>query len=140
VPFYDGSTYSYLLFGWIPRILWADKPTVHDENIRVILDLGILAESQLATTITSVGTLAEAYANLGEAGVVLIMLLQGFVLGLCSWAFNVRGNIASQAVLLATTVYFLNGIGSSTAFLYGGLIQHLGANALIVWLAMREWK
>lgn len=130
---YGGSTYSYFVVGWIPRLVWPDKPIAHEANIEMILSYGLIMESELQTTMMSLGTVAEAYANFGQVGIVAFLALQGVVLALCSHVFSGRGSIGAQAVLLSVLVTFFNGISSSTAILYGGLVQNLLANALLLW-------
>jgi hypothetical protein len=139
VPYYNGSTYSYFLYGWIPRLVWPDKPGALDRNIELILDYGLITEAILETTMMSIGTLAEAYANFAYPGVVVLMAVQGVILALCSRSFAGRGSIGAQAVLLSVLVTFLNGVTSSTAILYGGLLQNLAANTLLLWLLSGRW-
>src|SRR5207248_1322648 len=32
VPYQNGATYSFLVYGWIPRFIWPDKPSANDAN------------------------------------------------------------------------------------------------------------
>ena len=139
VPYYRGATYSYLAIAWIPRLVWSEKPNAHAANIRLLLSLGIMSQSGFATTMSGVGFLPEAYANFGVIGIVAGMFLQGIVLAACNRAFNSKSCVGGKAVLLSVLIGFLNGTGTSTAMLYGGLVQTLLANALVLRLAAGVW-
>jgi hypothetical protein len=82
----------------------------------------------------AVGTIAEAYANFGDGGIFAFMLVQGAVLGWACRIFGRTGSIGGQSVLLSVLVFFLNGINTNTATLYGGFAQNLAANALLLWV------
>ena len=64
--------------------------------------------------------------NFGWVGVILIMLVQGVLIGGMQHSFG--GKISGpggQAVFLCFFVYFLNGIGSSAEIMFGGILQNL---------------
>jgi len=134
IPYLGGFSYSYLLTGWVPRLVWADKPTAQSDNIQLVLTYALTTPQVLEHTSMALGTIAEAYANFGDAGVVVFMLLQGLALGAACRMFSARGDVGGQAVLLSVLVFFLNGINTNTATLYGGLVQNLAANAFVLWL------
>jgi hypothetical protein len=134
IPFFGGYSYSYFVTGWIPRLVWPDKPTAQQENITLVLTYGLSIRQVLEHTSLAVGTLAEAYANFGDPGVMGFMLLQGIVLGSACRIFAGQGSIGGQAVLLSILVFFLNGINTNTTTLYGGVVQNLTANGLLLWL------
>jgi hypothetical protein len=50
VPFYRGSTYSYIWTGWIPRFIWPDKPSASESNRRMDVDYVLLEDFQAAET------------------------------------------------------------------------------------------
>lgn len=71
--------------------------------------------------------------NFGWPGVIMIMLLQGILIGAMQHSFG--GQVSGpggQAVFLAFFVYFLNGIGSSAEIMFGGIIQNLVCGYLIL--------
>ena len=49
VPYYQGETYSYFLYAWIPRLLWPEKPSASEANQRIDVDYGLKYEWQDST-------------------------------------------------------------------------------------------
>jgi hypothetical protein len=132
IPYYDGATYEYLLIGWIPRFFWPDKPNASSSNSQLDVEYGFLYEQQTSRTVVSIGQLPEAYVNFGLLGVVVVMLLQGLVLGAINHLYNGPRSDGGRAIYLSVMIFFLNGIGSSTVIWFGGLAQNLLANTLIL--------
>ena len=118
IPFYEGQSYSYLLYGWIPRFIWPDKPIAQAGNVTFAVDYKLMTEDQTATTMIGIGHLPEAYANFGVWGVAIIMALQGMFLALVGKMLNGPYSDGGRAIYLALMVFFLNGIGSATASLF----------------------
>lgn len=126
IPYQYGKTYSFFLVSFIPRIVWPDKPLAGSANGYYALTYGITTEEGAKTTTFGVSILGEAFMNFGWAGVVLIMLLQGILIGAMQHSFGGRtSGPGGQAVFLCFFVYFLNGIGSSTEIMFGGILQNL---------------
>ena len=132
VPYYYGETYSYLMYAWIPRLVWPEKPIAQQSNITLALDYGLLYDEQVDKTMTGFSHLAEAYANFGILGIVVIMMLQGGVLALIDMTLNGRESEGGRAVYVSIMVFFLNGIGSSTAGIFGGIVQGILVSAVIL--------
>ncbi len=126
IPYQYGRTYSFFLVSFIPRILWPDKPTVGSANAYYAVTYGITSEEGAKTTSFGVSILGEAFMNFGWAGVVLLMLIQGILIGAMQHSFGGRvSGPGGQAVFLCFFVYFLNGIGSSAEIMFGGILQNL---------------
>jgi hypothetical protein len=142
VPYQYGKTYSFFAIALIPRIIWPDKPTAGSANGFYAVSYGVTTEEGVKTTTFGVSILGEAFMNFGWAGVVLVMLLQGILIGAMQYSFG--GQISGpggQAVFLAFFVYFLNGIGSSAEIMFGGIIQNLICGYLILlWARERPIK
>jgi hypothetical protein len=134
IPYYQGETYGYLAYSWVPRALWPDKPIAQEANIIFALDYGFLLDSQIDKTMMGISHIAEAYANFGVWGVAIIMGIQGLILALMDLMLNSSGSEGGRAIYLSIMVFFLNGIGSATAGIYGALVQNVAASALILWL------
>ena len=132
VPFFDGSTYSYLLYGWIPRILWPGKPAASDATTTLALSYGFLLPSQVTTTAIGTGLLPEAYANFGVWGAALILTLQGMFIGLVSIILNGPRSEGGRAIYLSIMIFFLNGIGTQAAMLFSAIIPGIIGSALIL--------
>jgi hypothetical protein len=132
VPYYEGSTYNYLLFGWIPRFLWPDKPSASDVNSRLDVDYGLLEPAQTSRATIAIGQLPEAYANFGPLGIIFVLLFQGISFAMLDTIFNGRRSDGGRAIYLAVMITFLNGIGSSTAIFFGALFQNVFANVVLL--------
>ena len=140
LPHYDGSSYDYLLYGWIPRILWPNKPIAQEASVMFALDYGLLLDSQTDTTMIGIGFLSEAYANFGLIGIVGVMFLIGSLFGIAHVMFNGVNSDAGRAVYIAVLAFYLNGIGSSTAmFVFFG-IQGFIALPLILRFFAGRWR
>jgi hypothetical protein len=135
IPYYGGASYKYFAFGWIPRLVWPGKPSALEDNNRMIIDYGVLSERSQMVTTAGLGLIPEAFANFGDLGIVVVMAIQGVVLAAVSRAFTATGSVAANAVLISVLVLLVNGVGGITSVMYGGLLQNLAANALVVWLA-----
>jgi hypothetical protein len=141
VPYQYGMTYSYLLVAIVPRALWPDKPIAQEANDTLALAYGTILPQQVGQTMTGISVLAESYANFGGPGVVVFMFLQGLILAALGKLLSVpEAGVGGQAIYLSIMVYFLNGIGSNTAGLYGGLIQIILFNCVLLWWARRSPK
>lgn len=75
VPFWEGETYSNMLFMFIPRVLWPDKPGWKHWH-KFGKSYGYLAPND-ETTSVSFSMFAEAYMNFGFEGLYIISLLFG---------------------------------------------------------------
>jgi hypothetical protein len=142
IPYYRGETYSYFLYAWIPRLLWPEKPSGSEANQRLDVDYGLKYEWQDSTI--SIGQLPEAYANFGIIGIAVVMAFQGIAFGLLDVILNSPRSEGGRAIYLVIMAYFLNGIGSSAAVLFGALVQYILASAIllrpfaIAWQSGRE--
>ena len=114
LPYYEGVTYQYMLIGWIPRIFWPDKPVASDSNQVVDVDYGFKFRQQTGTNI-GIGRLPEAYVNFGAVGIVVLMFMQGLAFGFINHLYNGPHSDGGRAIYISIMVFFLNGIGSSTA-------------------------
>jgi hypothetical protein len=131
VPYFNGSTYSYLFYTFIPRFIWNNKPIAQTQSIQAVVDYGILTPNEKSTSV-GLGQPAEAYANWGSLGVFLVMALEGAALATVGSVFNGPDSEGGRAVYLTIMIYFLNGIGTGTAALFGSIIQNSIANSLVV--------
>jgi hypothetical protein len=140
VPFYQGETYGYLLIGWIPRVIWPDKPLASESNQRMDVDLGLKYAAQTGRSTIGIGQLPEAYANFGILGIIIVMLVQGMIFSGLDHLLNGPRSGGGRAVYLSLMVFLLNGIGSSTAIWFGGILQITIANVLILRPFASGWR
>ena len=80
-----------------------------------------------------IGHLPEAYANFGLIGVMAIMFLQGLFFGYLDRRLNCNVNFVGHAIFLSIMIYFLNGIGSSTASLFVGSMLSFAPSVFMVY-------
>jgi hypothetical protein len=142
VPYQYGETYSYFAVSLIPRVLWPDKPATGSANRFFGVNYGLQTEESSKITTFGVSILGEAFMNFGWLGVIVIMLLQGLILGVLHHIFGEpRSGPGGQAVFLALFVFFLNGIGSSAEILFGGILQNLICGyLLLLWAREKPTK
>lgn len=135
VPYQWGRTYDYLLVTFIPRAVWPDKPVASQANDFFALSYGIITDEQVGQTMFGISILIESFINFGYFGVVGVMFLQGSLFAVLDRLLNSpEAGAGGRAIYLSMIVYFLNGIGSNTANLVGGLIQIIAANfVLLLW-------
>lgn len=132
VPFYRGASYEYLLYTWVPRAVWPGKPTAQQANTTFALDYEITDEKGAKFSSFGIGILAEAYANFGVPGVILLMGLKGLIFAALNRALNSKESQGGRAIYISLVVPFFNGIGSSTVMMFGSLAQHVLARAVIL--------
>lgn len=136
IPYQYGKTYSYLLIAFVPRVLWPDKPQAGAANKYYAVTYDITTEEGAEKSSFGMSFLGESYINFGVFGIIGIMLIQGVIVGLLQRVFgDAQSGAGGQAVFLASTVYLLNGIGSSTEILFGNLLQNLICSCLLLWWA-----
>jgi hypothetical protein len=138
VPYYRGESYTYFLYAWIPRLLWPEKPSASESLDRLDLDYGFKYESQPVSV--GVGQLPEAYANFGVIGIAGVMALQGLAFALLDAVLNGPRSEGGRAIYLVIMAYFLNGIGSSAAVLFGALVQYVLASAVLLRPFATAWQ
>jgi hypothetical protein len=76
-PFLNGETYGYVLPQLIPRLFWPDKPKSHVGTYRLAIYYGLQDEEATNATTIAFGMLAEAYANFGMIGGILLGVFWG---------------------------------------------------------------
>jgi len=138
LPFYAGVSYSYFLYAWIPRLLWPDKPSASESTDLLDIEYGLKYEGQSVTV--AIGQLPEAYANFGIVGIAVVMALQGVAFALLDAMLNGPRSEGGRAIYLVIMAYFLNGIGSSAAVLFGALVQYILASAVIMRPFSASWQ
>lgn len=128
--FMDGETLDYLVYGFVPRVIWPNKPSVtrghwFNEYLRQERDLH-----------TSIGQMAtgELYWNFGTAGVCLGMSLLGLLLG-AMWRFSGSAPDREPLALLChiTVMFLMNNMAEFGTTLMAGVYYLLFFGTLF-WL------
>ena len=140
LPYYGGDTYGYLLYGWIPRAIWPDKPLAMESSITFAIDYGLLMESQRDTTRQGVGFLTEAYANFGILGVPIVMFIIGCLFSISNSVLNGPQSDGGKAAYVSVMVFFINGIGSSTTMFFFFAVQGFVAVPLFLRYFASSWR
>lgn len=75
-----GSTYRHVLPQLIPRFFWPEKPRSHIATYELAIYYGLQRAEDTERTTIAFGMLAEAYANFGLLGGLMLGVFWGFVL------------------------------------------------------------
>ncbi len=78
VPFLEGETYKDIPAQIVPRILWPNKPSSLESNVRLAVHYGLVDPNYPITVSIAFGMLAEAYANFGLIGCGILGAVLGF--------------------------------------------------------------
>lgn len=141
VPHYGGATYAYLLYGWMPRFVWPDKPTASEgAAYRTDVDYQLVTPDRVGKVNIGIGFLPESFANFGVWGLIFVMAILGACFAFLDRLLNGPHSQGGRAIYLAVMIFFLNGIGSSTVTLFGALLQIVLANALILRCFSTDWR
>ncbi len=129
VPYQHGVSYPLLLQALIPRIFWADKPSVNVANQFFQVEYGLTDPENLSGVSIACGFEAEGYMNFGWLGVVGVGMLVGAAVGYYETVFfSPHTVMATTAVGLAILPGFLA--------IESQLVQYLGGIVQIVFAAM----
>jgi hypothetical protein len=75
----EGETYQDIPAQFVPRFLWPEKPPAHVSTGKLSVYYGLQTEEDTMKTTIGFGTVAEAYANFGFAGIAGIGVFFGFL-------------------------------------------------------------
>lgn len=120
VPYWNGETYSTILWHFIPRILVPDKP---QERLGQANGhrYGLIDPKDIGTSV-NLTQLIELYANFGKVGVIVGMFVLGLIYSVLQHALNHKkagewGQVSGIIVLSS-----LINIESNFTMVYGGVI------------------
>jgi hypothetical protein len=103
-PYKFGSTFEPLLYAFLPRVLWSNKPGGNSANL-LNREFHISADPD---TFISPSHLGEWYWNFGLPGVIVGMALSGALLGYISVRFDPSSRTSITRVLvIIVTLYLL---------------------------------
>jgi hypothetical protein len=132
VPYQNGRLYSYLLYTWIPRAIWPDKPSMSEANQFYQVAYGVTEEEHLDKVSIAIGVLTEAYINFGWIGVVVIMFILGIFFDFYSRFFFAETSglvVSSLGIVLLPQML---AIESQMAQYVGGLVQQTLLSLLVM--------
>ncbi len=135
-----GKTYGYVLPQLIPRFFWPEKPRSHVATYELGVYYGLQDEAATTTTTIAFGLLAEAYANFGLFGAMLLGVFWGFwvkklqiwstfspmfsfagllMVLLTAWSFNAELTMAAWVSSLQQAVVVVLGVPLVLRSLFG---------------------
>lgn len=133
VDYLNGETYSYIPAVLVPRFVDADKPTSQVAMNLLNIRYGNLTDEGVASTAIGWGLIAEAFANFGYAGVVLIALIVGACCGgLAVWSSGAELISLPTLISIAVMMTLIN-LETDSVGLVSTLLQSL--ISVVVFLA-----
>jgi hypothetical protein len=135
-----GKTYTYVPPQLIPRLFWPDKPRSHIATYELAIYYGLQDEEATNSTTIAFGMLAEAYANFGLIGGILLGAFWGYTLKklqiwstfspmfsfaglfmvlLTAWAFNAELTMAAWVSSFEQAVIVVLGVPLIARSLFG---------------------
>ncbi|MEI6415874.1 MAG: O-antigen polysaccharide polymerase Wzy, partial [Pseudomonadota bacterium] len=135
-----GKSYTHVLPQLIPRLFWPEKPRSHIATYELGIYYGLQDEDATITTTIAFGLVAEAYANFGMIGSILLGAFWGFWLKklqiwstfspmfsfaglfmvlLTAWAFNAELTMAAWVSSLEQAVIVVLGVPLILRSLFG---------------------
>lgn len=134
VPYWHGKSYLSLVGLAIPRFLWPSKPT---KNLGQ--EFGhrySVLDAHDTHTSFNLPFLVEFFANFGEVGVVLGMLLVGLIYGLLTRLTNNPGQSAPLTIVGIVIMLPLLNVESDFSLIFGGLVL----DGFALWLVLRKLR
>jgi hypothetical protein len=131
--FRGGQTMEYLLYAFIPRVLWRDKPSV-SRGQWYTAELGAASSEETATTSSALTAEGELYWNFGIAGMIAGMVALGWLIGKLLWRIageDPRTNPIRMLALLSTMLLVSGELEAGT------MLVSLVTTAAVLWLLLR---
>jgi hypothetical protein len=142
VPYWEGESYTNLLYKFIPRFLWKDKPK-EDMGQRFGHRYSILADNNLTTSMNT-PILAEAYMNFGLVFVFIIFIFMSILMALTFLDDNKKirntsniENVLNDINICVVTVIFLQW-ESNLSMMIGKILILIVTTKLLAWLYFRK--
>ena len=131
IPYLYGQSFVEVLYSFIPRLLWPNKPTsVEGISQRYAVIFGLQSERAAQSTAVGMNLLVEGYWNFGWFGVILLCFAEGLVVG-ASQSALCGGHWALRAIGIAQIATLT--VNSTVVLLYSSLFQATVGRLLIVW-------
>ena len=132
VAYSYGTQWMSVLYSWVPRIVWPDKPSPGEFLSRnYALTFNLQTAESARTTAVNLVQQVDGYWAMGWFGVALTAFVFGALLGLLAGMLEWRtwGQFAIGCVWIVSA-----GVNGSTAGFLGGLPQALVGMTATVWL------
>jgi len=136
VPFLNGESYSYLPYMLVPRFVQEDKTVSQASMMLLNIRFGFQSQEGAASTAIGWGLVPEAYANYGDAAVVMVALVVGAFAGLLTrWSERAPVISAPTLVAIAAMMTLVN-VEADFSYLFTNIFQGCAA-VLIFYAAFR---
>lgn len=120
-----------IVYGPIPRVVWANKPTTQDTVQRYGVIFGRQDERGARVTAINLPLLVEGYWNLGWAGVIIVTGALGLWLGASQKMFaGDNWGLRATGIANITTLTVVSPI----VFVYGSILQTFIGRVALCWL------
>jgi hypothetical protein len=127
----NGATLGFLLYGWVPRVLWPGKPIAQQAEKMLPAEYNVQTVENQSTTMFGVGHVAEAYVNFGLAGIIPVFLLMGVIYRIPQLLFERQQSTATLAIFVAAMIVMVP-IGSSISNAFGGFVQQMLVQSIML--------
>lgn len=139
VPYSYGETYAPLLYAWIPRIIWKDKP-IERTGLLIGLKYGYSKPTD-KPLVWSMPTVFESWMAWGWIGVLLTAIAVGLLLRV-GWTYLVGngsavGNVVFGTLIVMSTAHLAM---SSLNLVIGGTVHNLIVYWLLIVIAGKIFK
>jgi hypothetical protein len=131
IPYWGGQTYLSLVGSFVPRVIWANKPT-KELGQAFGHRYGYIGNSDTNTAL-NLPILVEFYANFGIAGVIAGMFLVGMIYFLLDRSVNNPGQDSLHSLVGVVILIPMANIESDFSLGFGGLIL----NGVALWFVLR---
>lgn len=143
VPYWNGESYINLLYKFIPRFIWKDKP--NEEMGQLFGHRYEILNKWNFTTSMNTPIIAEAYMNFGVVGFYGLFILMSFIMARAFITSNIKNrievnslNFILSGLNVAIVLTFLIQWESNFSMIFGKIIILFIVNQLIEWLAFRK--
>jgi hypothetical protein len=131
IEFKRGETLLYLLYTWVPRVVWPDKPIAQVANRVLPVEYGLQDAEGVDKTMFGVGHVAEVYVNFGLGGIVPVFLLLGALYYVPSVLLRGGSTVPALAIFVAIAVNMMY-ISTSVGQIFGGFLQQILVQGLLL--------
>lgn len=131
VDYKNGSTLMYMVYTWVPRFIWRNKPAAQIANTQMPVEYGLQSSASAKTTMFGVGHVAETYANFGAWGIAPVFLIIGCFYFIPGFLIGNAQSTAALAIGVAVTMNIM-WIGSTIGHTFGGVIQQIVVQTAIL--------